>query len=337
MPPGEADDAELERPLRHELDDPVRVGDRQRDADVGVGAGELAEQDRDDRAAGPGRGSELEAAGQRLLFGHLVEQLLLGREHAVRVPVQPLPRFGRLDAAARAVEEPNAEPLLERRDLEADRRLRHAQALGRLREALLVDDGHESRELPRIHKRSLWRRAAGARSSIGPWTSRRAFRLLHRPLRAADERNGQAPRRSRVARPRRRLRAPLRRARAAGGARHRRGVRRNERLSRPLPRRADRPRRARLHDQQVPDARARRRVAPRPVPRRGARAADRAGVHARRPLAEGVAARRAAAALERPARRHVVRRPAPDPPALLRAARRASCPRTGSGSSSGPG
>ena len=40
-----------------------------------------------------------------------------------------------------------------------------------------------------------------------------------------------------------------------------------------------------------------------------------------RPLAEGVAARRDPAALERAARRHVVRRPAADPAALLRRAR----------------
>ena len=50
-------------------------------------------------------------------------------------------------------------------------------------------------------------------------------------------------------------------------------------------------------------------------------AADRGRVHAHRPLAEGVAARRDPAALERPSRRHVVRRAAPDPGALLRRAR----------------
>ena len=98
-------------------------------------------------------------------------------------------------------------------------------------------------------------------------------------------------------------------------------IARHERPAGPLPRRARRPRRALLHDAQVPDARARRRDAARPVPRRGARPPDRGRVHADRPLAEGLAARRDPAALERAARRHVVRRAAADPRALLRRAR----------------
>ena len=87
----------------------------------------------------------------------------------------------------------------------------------------------------------------------------------------------------------------------------------DERPAGALPGRARRPRRPLLHDAEVPDADARRRVAARAVPRRGARTAHRGRVHAHRPLAEGVAARRDPAALERAPRRHVVRRPAPDP------------------------
>ena len=57
-----------------------------------------------------------------------------------------------------------------------------------------------------------------------------------------------------------------------------------------------------LHDAEVPDARQGRRGADRPVPRRGARPPHRGRADADRPLAEGVAARRGAAALERPPR-----------------------------------
>src|SRR5207342_1042177 len=67
----------------------------------------------------------------------------------------------RFDPAARAVEEPLAEALLERPHLQADRRLRHAQALGGLREALALDDGAERGQLARIHKPSLYLRRSG--------------------------------------------------------------------------------------------------------------------------------------------------------------------------------
>ena len=64
----------------------------------------------------------------------------------------------------------------------------------------------------------------------------------------------------------------------------------------------------------------------------------RGGVHARRPLAARDAARRAPAALERPARGHVASSgPRPIRAALLRASSPPTCPRTGSGSSCGPG
>ena len=45
--------------------------------------------------------------------------------------------------------------LLERADLEADRGLRHAELLGRLREAPALDDGAEGGELLRVHKNTL--------------------------------------------------------------------------------------------------------------------------------------------------------------------------------------
>ena len=115
----------------------------------------------------------------------------------------------------------------------------------------------------------------------------------------------------------------LARRAAARGSRSRSRRRRDERPAGPLPRRARRPRRARLHDAQVPHAEARTpRPGSAPTSARSSSSRTRAEYTTRRPLAAGDAARRAAAALERPARRHVLRRAAPDPAALLRGARR---------------
>src|SRR5262249_6756825 len=56
---------------------------------------------------------------------------------------------------AGAVEQLAPEALLERAHLQADRRLRHTQALGRLREALALHHSAERRKLTRIHKQIL--------------------------------------------------------------------------------------------------------------------------------------------------------------------------------------
>ena len=55
----------------------------------------------------------------------------------------------------RSLEQRLAQPLLERPDLEADGGLRHPEPLGRLREALALDDHAEGRQLARVHKQSL--------------------------------------------------------------------------------------------------------------------------------------------------------------------------------------
>ena len=82
-------------------------------------------------------------------------QLLLEREQALRTAIEAQPGLGRLDAAARAVEQAPAEPLLERAHLQAHGGLRDAEALRRLREAAPLDDGAERGELLRVHKRTL--------------------------------------------------------------------------------------------------------------------------------------------------------------------------------------
>ena len=156
--PLRADDAELELAARDLLDHMLRVRHRERDAYLGMEPLELAEHDRQDGAAGAGGGADLEAAGELALrlLAQLGEELLLLREQPLRAPVQPLARLRRLDAAAGTVEQLAPEPLLERSDLKAHRRLRHAELFRRLREAPPLDDGAESRELPRVHIRPAY-------------------------------------------------------------------------------------------------------------------------------------------------------------------------------------
>ena len=94
---------------------------------------------------------ELVAALER----HVGEHLLLEREQPLRADVEPHPGLGGLDAPPRAVEQLRPEPLLERAHLEADRRLRDAEPLGRLRERSALDDGAERCELARVHEQTL--------------------------------------------------------------------------------------------------------------------------------------------------------------------------------------
>src|SRR5881409_4174211 len=132
---------ELELAFGHLLDHPIRVRNRERDTQLRVRALELAEQHRDDRATRPGRGAERKLATQHVAVScELVEQLPLEREHALRGPVEALPRLSRLDPSPRAVEQLRPKPLLERANLKADGRLGHPEPLGGLREALAVDD-----------------------------------------------------------------------------------------------------------------------------------------------------------------------------------------------------
>jgi len=149
-----ADDAHLEGALGDQLDDTVRVGDGECDAQVGVRALQLPEHERDNRPARTGRRAELEPPADPILLRELVEQLLLEREHPLRVPVEAQAGLRRLDAAARAVEQLRPEALLERADLQADGRLGDTEALRGLGEALLLDDGAERGELTRVHKHS---------------------------------------------------------------------------------------------------------------------------------------------------------------------------------------
>ena len=160
MPARRADDPELQPPVGDELDHRLRVGDRQLDAQLGIGALEFAEQERQDDRRRPGGGADLERAAQRRVrLGDLVEQLLLEREHPLCAPVEAEPGLGRLDPPTGAVEQLRPEPLLERAHLLGDGRLRHAEPGSRLGEAPPLDHLAERSKLARVHKRILSSRA----------------------------------------------------------------------------------------------------------------------------------------------------------------------------------
>ena len=135
----------------------MRVRDGEEDTYVGVQLLELAEHERDRDRRRARRRTEHEVARELALTGcgYLGDQLILEREHALRAAVEPPTGLGRLDAAARAVEQLRPEPLLERPNLQRDGRLGDAEPVGRLREAPAFDDRAEGSELTRIHKRSL--------------------------------------------------------------------------------------------------------------------------------------------------------------------------------------
>jgi len=150
-------DAELELSLPDSVDDRLRVGDDQPHPDVGMLFLELAEQEWDDRASGTGRRAQLERAGDRTLVVRveILEQMLLGGEHALSRGVEAPAGLRRLHAPAGAVEQLPPEPLLEGADLQADGWLGDPEPFGSLGEALPLDHGTECGQLTRVHKHSL--------------------------------------------------------------------------------------------------------------------------------------------------------------------------------------
>src|SRR5262249_21584292 len=119
---------------------------------------ELEEELGEHHAAGPGGGADLECSVDlaRGILRQVGEEVVLELQHSLRAAVEAEPGFRRLDAPARPVEELSSEPLLERPYLEAHRRLRHAEPLGRLRERPPLDNLAEGLQLPRIHKLYLY-------------------------------------------------------------------------------------------------------------------------------------------------------------------------------------
>ena len=127
--------------------------------DLRVHGGELAEEAREDDAARACRRADRERAFERAgrLVCQLARDLLLERDQPLGAAVEAKAGLGRLDPAPRAVEELEAEPLLERPHLQADGRLGHAEPLGRLGERLALDHLAERTKLTRVHNGSLWK------------------------------------------------------------------------------------------------------------------------------------------------------------------------------------
>ena len=136
----------------------MRVGDGEEDADIGILALELAENDRHDDRCRPRRGTQDEVACEVALTGrgYLRDELILESKHPLRAAIQPPARLRRFHAPTRAVEELRAEPLLEGAHLERHRRLRHAEPVRRLGEATALDNRAECGKLARVHKSTLY-------------------------------------------------------------------------------------------------------------------------------------------------------------------------------------
>ena len=162
---GGTDDPELEAAVGDEIDDRLGVVHLERDVQPRVPGEELAQEHGHDDCRRPGRSADRELARERALAvrGDLVQDLLLELQQPLGTAKQAQPGLGRLDAAARTVEQLRAQPLLERPHLQRDRRLRDAQALGGLGEAAALDDLAEGCKLACIHKQILSRRRAHAR------------------------------------------------------------------------------------------------------------------------------------------------------------------------------
>ena len=166
MPAPSAHDAELELAVGDAVDDGLSVGDREPNSQLRVLFLELAEQQRNDGPARACGSPKVERAGERALvaLGQLFEETLLEGEQPLGRGVEAQPGLGRLDAPAGSVEKPAAEALLERPDLQADRRLSDTEPLSGLRKALSLDHRAERCQLTRIHKPPLCKRSGPVRT-----------------------------------------------------------------------------------------------------------------------------------------------------------------------------
>ena len=255
----------------------MRVGDGERDAQLRVRTRELAEEDGDDRAAGPGRRAELEPC-PRSRSPSASSSRAAPRRRARAA------RCGRAAARPRSARRggPSGRASCTPSRFSSARICRltagcvtpsRSAACEKLFFSTTAQKAASCRVSIRIHYGG---RAEGAdRNALASirGVADAAVRVVRRALRDARGDVDEAARRPRAADPRRRLRAPLRHRRAAARARHRGAsspttcgfpvLYRGERVGRGGPH---------VHDPQVPHAEARRRDAARPVPRRGARA-----------------------------------------------------------------
>ena len=144
---------EIERMVRHAIDDRLRVRHRHVRLHLGVRGLELAEDLREDvfgdRHARAERKRAGHAAGQ---VGHARVHLLGQREHALGVVHDEASGGRERNAPVAALEESCVEMLLELLHLERDGGLRHEQLLRGLGEGKLLCDGMEDLEAPIGHR-----------------------------------------------------------------------------------------------------------------------------------------------------------------------------------------
>ena len=126
----------------------------------------------------PGDDADVDLFGRGLaqVARHVGEVQEVARDPLGLVEEDP-PPLGHLDAPARAVQQGEAEPLLQQLHLLADRRLRDVQSLGGLGEAAFPGDGYGVADLPEFHDdRSAW--FMGPRLQFGGGAAGRLMRLI---------------------------------------------------------------------------------------------------------------------------------------------------------------
>ena len=147
-----ADDAQLELAREHAVDHVLRRVDAQRRGRLGVHAAEADEQAGQQARARPGRGADREVPADGVGLGAQgVGELLLEREHALGADQHGASCGRGSDLAARAVEQPRPEPLLERAHGERDGGLGDAEVVRGDRERSALDHCHEGCELAGVH------------------------------------------------------------------------------------------------------------------------------------------------------------------------------------------
>ena len=148
-----ADERDVDQAMAQLLGMQARVADRQLEGDVGIAGAErlddLARQPAGQRA---GEAQAQPAAGAGAGFASALRGPRGPRQDVTRVVEQHHARGRQGDAAAIALEEPDAQLVLERAHLLRDARLREVQLLGRAAEVQLFGHRHEGSELPELHK-----------------------------------------------------------------------------------------------------------------------------------------------------------------------------------------
>ena len=114
------------------------------DAHAGIAGARLLDQrHRQDLADRAGQPEAHVSSGRRVLAAHAVGDLGELRQDGLGVAQQPLAGLGGQDAVGGAMQQGDAELVLHVADMLAERRLRDAQMLGRLREGAELDDARE--------------------------------------------------------------------------------------------------------------------------------------------------------------------------------------------------